>query len=103
MGGAQTMAVILIGTLDTKGVEIQFVRDLLHQAGVGTLVLDAGVLRPPLFAADIGREAVFEAAETKVAALQQAQDRGRAIEAGAKGTAKIVADLYSQGKVDGVL
>jgi hypothetical protein len=28
------MAVILLGTLDTKGVEFEFVRDLLHQAGL---------------------------------------------------------------------
>ena len=30
------MAVILIGTLDTKGVEIQFVRDLLRNGGLAT-------------------------------------------------------------------
>lgn len=33
------MPVLLLGTLDTKGVEFHFVRDLLHQAGVATRVL----------------------------------------------------------------
>ncbi|MCW2890474.1 MAG: hypothetical protein QOE54_2807 [Streptosporangiaceae bacterium] len=37
-------SVLLIGTLDTKGGEYAFVRDRLHQSGVDTLVLDAGVL-----------------------------------------------------------
>src|SRR6185369_8475811 len=84
-----TMPVLLIGTLDTKGVEFQFVRDLLHQAGVATLVLDSGVLQPPHFPADIPREEVYAAAGTSFAAVQQAGDRGRAITAAAQGAAKI--------------
>jgi uncharacterized protein (UPF0261 family) len=97
------MPVLLIGTLDTKGVEVQFVRDLLRQAGVETIVIDAGALKPPYFAPEIAREQVFEAAGTSMAAIQQANDRGRAIEAAAKGVAKIVLDLQAGGQVDGVL
>jgi uncharacterized protein (UPF0261 family) len=41
------MAVILIGTLDTKGVECQFVHDLLTAAAVPVLVVDAGGLGAP--------------------------------------------------------
>lgn len=97
------MAILLIGTLDTKGTEIQFVRDLLSQAGVSCLVLDAAVLGPAAFAPDISREEVFAAAGTSLAAVQQAGDRGRAVDAAAKGAAKIAVDLFSQGTVDGVL
>ena len=50
------MPVLLIGTLDTKGIEFQFVRDLLRSGGVDCLVLDAGVLNPPVFSPDIPRE-----------------------------------------------
>jgi uncharacterized protein (UPF0261 family) len=97
------MPVLLIGTLDTKGVEFQFVRDLLHQAGVATLVLDAGVLGPPVFSPDIPREEVYAAAGTSLAAVQQAGDRGQAITAAAKGAVKIVVDLHARGQVEGVL
>jgi uncharacterized protein (UPF0261 family) len=97
------MAVVLIGTLDTKGVEFQFVRDLLNQAGIATLVLDAGVLRPPTFTPDRGRDEVYAAAGTSLAAIQQANDRGRAMEAAAKGVTKILLDLLAKGQVDGVL
>jgi uncharacterized protein (UPF0261 family) len=38
------MPVLLIGTLDTKGVEFQFVCDLLHQAGVATSMLGPATL-----------------------------------------------------------
>jgi uncharacterized protein (UPF0261 family) len=89
------MSVLLIGTLDTKGVEFQFVRDLLNQAGVGTLVLDAGVMGPPYFTPDIPRDRVFAAAGTSVEAVQRAGDRGKAIETAARG-AVACAQLHSR-------
>jgi uncharacterized protein (UPF0261 family) len=95
------MSVLLIGTLDTKGVELQFVRDILHEAGLSTSVLDAGVLGPPAFTPDISREAVFAAAGTSLDAMRRAADRGQAVEAAARGAA-IVA-LQHANEVQGIL
>src|SRR5690606_35287270 len=95
--------VILIGTLDTKGNEIAFVRDLLRAEGVETLVVDAGVLSDPGEKADIGAEDVFRAAGTSLKAVREEGDRGKAVEAAARGAAKVVCDLHAQGRVDGVL
>jgi uncharacterized protein (UPF0261 family) len=97
------MPVILIGTLDTKGTEVQFVRDLIRAAGLEVRVIDAGALGRPGFSADIPREDVFAAAGTSLAAVQQAADRGRAIEAAARGVTRLVSELHAQGRVDGVL
>jgi uncharacterized protein (UPF0261 family) len=101
--GLLTMPVILIGTLDTKGAEIGFVRDLLNAAGIATEVVDAGVLHQPAFLPDVDRESVFRAAGTTLAAIQSAGDRGKAIEAAARGVARVVSDLATRGKVAGVL
>jgi uncharacterized protein (UPF0261 family) len=79
------MSVLLIGTLDTKGTELAFVRNLLREAGVGTIVLDAGVMGTPHFTPDIPRERVFAAAGTSLEAVQHTGDRGQAIEAAARG------------------
>jgi uncharacterized protein (UPF0261 family) len=97
------MPVLLIGTLDTKGVEYQFVRDLLRQAGLATLTLDAGVLGPPRFAPDIPREEVFAAAGTTYEAVRQAADRGQAIAAAARGATALALRLHREGRLDGVL
>jgi uncharacterized protein (UPF0261 family) len=97
------MAVLLIGTLDTKGNEVRFVRDLLHGAGVRTLVLDAGVLQPPAFDPDIRGEQVYAAAGTSLDAVRNAGDRGRAIEAAANGAARLAVELHARGQVEGVL
>src|SRR5216117_1607547 len=97
------MAVVLIGTLDTKGTEFQFVRDVLRQAGLEVLVIDAGVLKPPAFEPDVPPEEVYCAAGTSLEMIKRAADRGQAIAAAAAGVAKLVGDLHAAGKVDGVL
>jgi len=97
------MPVLLIGTLDTKGVEFQFVRDALQRAWVETLVIDAGVTGPPAFAPDITRDEVFRAAGTTLEAIVKAGDRGKAIEAAAAGAARLASRLHDEGKVEGVL
>src|ERR1043165_2498513 len=96
------MYIILLGTLDTKGVEFQFVRDLLHSQGLQTLVIDAGVTGAPHFTPDVPREHVFQAAGTTLEAIRKANDRGKAVETAAQGAAKLVVELHQQGKVDGI-
>ena len=48
-------AVALIGTLDTKGDEIAYVRDRLAALGVDAVVIDSGILGEPTIAADVSR------------------------------------------------
>lgn len=97
------MPVLLIGTLDTKGKEIEFVRDLLSRAGVATLVADAGILNPPQIQPDISREQLYSATGVQVDHLVQAGDRGRAIETAARGAATIALDLHQRGQLEGIL
>lgn len=97
------MAVVIVGTLDTKGPEFQFVRDLINQAGIKTLVIDAGVMAVPAFAPEIPRERVYESAGTTLSAIQKAGDRGKAIELAAVGVSKIVTDLQARGEIDGII
>src|SRR5579884_3128723 len=97
------MSVLLIGTLDTKGDEVRFVRDLLRGEGVAAVVLDAGVLGPPAFAADIDRERVFRAAGTTLDELRRRGDRGMAVEAAARGAAALARELDAAGGLEGVL
>jgi uncharacterized protein (UPF0261 family) len=97
------MSVLLAGTLDTKGVEFAFVRDLLRQTGLSCLVLDAGVLGPPFFAPDITRQEVYAAAGTSLDGIRAAGDRGQAITAAARGAAVIAQRLHAEGRLEAVL
>jgi uncharacterized protein (UPF0261 family) len=96
------MAVVVVGTLDTKGAEVGFVRDRLREAGVDTLVVDVGVLGSPALQPDIPREQVFTAAGTSLVELQTAGDRGLAVARAAQGAARVVEQLHVTGRVEGV-
>jgi len=98
-----TRTVLLIGTLDTKGVEIGYVRDRLRDAGVDTLVLDSGIRGQPLLEADIPRDAVAEAGGHNLADLQNAGTRGAAVEGMLPGCAAMTRQLWREGRIDGAL
>lgn len=96
--------VALIGTLDTKGAEIAYVRDRIRELGCGTLVIDSGILdRPVVDCADVTREMVAAAAGATIAALRQAGSRGAAIERMREGVRQVVLERYRAGAIQGVL
>lgn len=97
------MNVFLPGTFDTKGTEFAFLKSLLEKQGFHCICADAGVLNPPSFAPDISREEVFLAAGTTLNKVLFEKNRGKAVEAGANGLAKIAIDLFNQDKIHGVL
>jgi uncharacterized protein (UPF0261 family) len=95
--------VLLLGTLDSKGVEYAYVRERLGAMGVTTLVVDAGTGEPQAIAPDIARDELATAAGTTSRALADAGDRGAAVEAMANGAAVVVRRLFDEGRFGGIL
>jgi uncharacterized protein (UPF0261 family) len=95
--------VVLVGTLDTKGHEYDYLRERLRGHGVDTLLVDAGVLGEPQAKPDVTREEVARAAGADVHALAAADDRGAAVETMSRGAAEIVTRLHGEGRLDGLL
>lgn len=95
--------VLLIATLDTKGSEAAYVRDLVADGGHRALVLDASVLGEPAFVPDVAAAAVAEAGDGSLGELRRQGDRGRALEVMARGAAALAARLHADGRIDGVL
>src|SRR5690349_2907477 len=87
------MAVLLIGTLDTKGEELAFLRSRLRQAEVDVVLADVGTGGPPTVEPDIPREQIGAVGE----------ERGAAVRAMADGAARLARRLYDEGRIDGVL
>jgi uncharacterized protein (UPF0261 family) len=94
--------VVLVGTLDTKGEEYGYLADRIRAAGIDVLLIDAGVVGPPLVAPDIAREVVAEAGGTTIAALAEANDRGAAVTAMAQGAAIVVNGLHEAGRLQAI-
>jgi uncharacterized protein (UPF0261 family) len=100
---AMSKTILLIGTLDTKGAEYGYVRELIVQRGHQVLLLDAGVAGEPKITPDISAEAVAQAGGSSLVKLRAEADRGTAITVMAEGAAKLAQQLHSEGKIDGVL
>jgi len=79
--------VLIVGTFDTKGQELLFLRKCLAAADVPSRVVDIGVLGEPKSAADVTREEIAGLAGESAAALREAGDRGRAVAAMHRGFA----------------
>ena len=95
--------IVLIGTFDTKGEEFRFLREQIEGAGMRTLTIDVGVLGNAAFAADIPADEVAAAAGEDLAGLRAERDRGRSVTAMARGAEAIVARLWEQGAIQGIV
>jgi uncharacterized protein (UPF0261 family) len=95
--------VVLVGTLDTKGIEYDYLRSRVQAEGCSVILLDAGILGTPLTRSDITRETVAKAAGVGLAELVAKGDRGAAVETMARGAALIVQRLYTEGQLNGIL
>ena len=101
----RAMPVVLVGTLDTKGRELAFVRDLPCDAGRGGDAWSstrAGSIGPPAFPPDIDRVAVFRRAGLDAEAVRREGDRGQAVAGAARGVAAIVGELSGVSGVFGL-
>ena len=96
--------VLLIGTLDTKGPEIAYVRDRLRALGVATLVADSGILGGPLdIVPDVSRAEVARLGGRTIEALRQAGSRGEAVHGMLLGLQRLALNLHRDGRLHGVL
>ncbi|MFF8267032.1 Tm-1-like ATP-binding domain-containing protein [Streptomyces sp. NPDC016562] len=95
--------VVLVGTLDTKGVEYGWLREKLLRAGVEVVLVDTGIMGEPRVPADVPRDAVARAAETELSHLRTAADRGAAVTMMARGAEATLLRLHAEGRLHGVL
>ncbi len=98
------MSVVIIGTLDTKGPEIKYLRDRLRELGLDTTVVDSGILGEPLeIIPDIDHTEAAIYGGTTIDELRNAGSRGRAVEGMRKALKNLTLNLYQNGKLDAVI
>lgn len=95
--------VVIVGALDTKGAEFEFVRDLIRARGLETLVVDFGVMADPPFAPDISADEVARAGGSSLTDLRASQDKARAMRVMSDGLKGVVSGLHEQGRLGGVI
>ena len=88
-----TKTVVIVGALDTKGQDFAFVKGLIEQQGLQTLVVDFGVMGQPAFRPGVSRTEVARAGGGDLTRLAQGDRKDEAMKAMADGLTVIVRDL----------
>lgn len=95
--------VVMVGALDTKGEEFTFVKALIEEQGLQTLVVDFGVLGEPAFTPEVSRVDVARAGGGDLQTLRSGERKDEAMKTMAAGLAVVVRRLYDEGRLQGIL
>jgi uncharacterized protein (UPF0261 family) len=99
-----TKTVAIIGTCDTKGPELAYVRDRLKSLGVNAMVIDSGILGEPLgIVPDIDRATAATYGDTTIEALRNAGSRGKAVRGMREALCRLMIELYREKKIDSAI
>jgi uncharacterized protein (UPF0261 family) len=95
--------IAILGTLDTKGQEVAYMKGLLEAQGHSTVIIDVAPLGPPGVPPDFSNEEIARRAGWELSNLIQTGERGRLMEEMGKGAMQLLLHLYQEGKIDGVI
>jgi len=95
--------IAILATLDTKGKEVDYMKNLLEAQGHSAIIIDVGPLGPPGVPPDISNEETARRAGWELSNLIQTEERGRIMEEMGKGATKALLLLFQDGKIHGVI
>ena len=99
--------IVIIGTLDTKGAEIAYLRDRLQALDLETIVVDSGILGEPIGIAldperDVSRAKAARYGDHTIEELRDAGSRGKAVEGMRAALKQLTLELYREGRLDAI-
>ena len=95
--------IAILGTLDTKGQAVAYMKNLLEAEGHSAVIIDVGPLGPPGMPPDISNEEIARRSGWELSELIQTGERDRIMEEMGKGAMKLLLHLCQEGKIGGVL
>ena len=95
--------ILCIGTLDTKGEEIKYITERIKERNHEVMVIDPGILGKPFFRADITREEVAAAADSKLEDVRKSKTAQEARSIMKQGLLNIVKKLHQERRFAGVI
>ena len=94
--------VVVLCTLDTKGIECMYLRDRINDLGADVTVVDVGIFRNS-FVPDVTADQVLAHVGVARQALIDRADRGVSVETMAQGARRMLETLHARGAVDAVV
>jgi uncharacterized protein (UPF0261 family) len=95
--------IVVLATLDTKGLEAEYICRQMEKLGNTPLLIDTGVVGPPVVKPDISRAEVAEAGGMPLTKILERPTREVAAPIMAAGATEIVKGLAEKGQVHGII
>jgi uncharacterized protein (UPF0261 family) len=95
--------VAILATLDTKGIEVEYINKIIKADGHQTLLIDTGVLDRPLIKPDCTREEIAQLGGADLEFLLRYKDKGQCLQVMMNGAHEKVSRLYRSSKIDGII
>ncbi|NLY67773.1 MAG: UPF0261 family protein, partial [Tissierellia bacterium] len=94
--------IAVVGTFDSKGKELSYVKEVLEGLGLNTITIDCGVFQPKV-ETDVSNAQVAAEIGEDIKEIAAKKDRALATEVMSRAMEKIVPRLYEEGKFDGII
>lgn len=95
--------IAVLGSFDTKGEELGFLRDRIRETGCEPLCVDASLGGEASIQTDISSREVAAAAGVPIEEIRKSRDTHAVTEAMIRGASKVVGDLFATGKLDAII
>ena len=94
--------ICIVGTFDTKGEEIYYIKEILENLDLNTYIVNIGVFESK-YKADFTNRELLETIGESIVEIIATNDRAHATETLAKAIGVALPKLYEDGKFDGVI
>ncbi|MEP1575538.1 Tm-1-like ATP-binding domain-containing protein [Roseibium album] len=98
-----TKTILSIGTYDTKNAELEFIQACIEEQGGKVLTMDVSVLGDPAQPTAISKHGVARAGGMTIDEVIALGDENQAFRVMSNGAAKLAAETWRQGRVDGMI
>ncbi len=95
--------IVIIGTVDSKGDQLQFLKERIGSRGHEAILMDISMGEKPSFQADITPEEIAALAGKDIEQIRASKDRLTITNAMTAGAQQKALDLLSQKKLDGIV
>ena len=95
--------ILILGTLDTKGNQIQFLKKLIENAGHSVILMDNSTREVPALKADITCDEIALAAGVSIGELRRSKERVRITSVMTEGSIKKAQELFVEERFDAIV
>jgi len=95
--------ILIVSTLDTKGLETLYLRDKIRELGKMPVVLDISMRQPECLDADISVQEVAKAGGSSFEEILASKERPKNTAIMTKGAQTIALNMWKEGRLDGII